>query len=250
VLFLIHGLGHWTQAAWDAMAMEFLPTHRVVALDLPGFGASGKPRGHYTLGFFSSVLERVAGSLDLPRFALVGHSLGGAVAAEYAGRHPDRLRMLGLIAPAAFRPTLRLAVRFAVSRPLIWLAGAARPPRSLLRRTFELAVYDRAVVSEPDVARAYEIFGDPAAGRAYFRVYADSTDALFRPAATRARFARWHGPTALVWGREDRFVPIRALADARRVYPQASVLELERCGHCPQLEHPLRVARHLLSAGA
>ena len=129
---LVHGLGHWTQASWDFLAAELEPTHRLIAFDLPGFGASAKPATGYTLEFFVRALERV-----------VGHSLGGLVAAEFARRRRGgELRLLGLIDPAGFLRTPRLALRIAGSRPLTWLHRTIRPTRRFVRRTLETAVYD------------------------------------------------------------------------------------------------------------
>jgi 4,5:9,10-diseco-3-hydroxy-5,9,17-trioxoandrosta-1(10),2-diene-4-oate hydrolase len=249
-IVLVHGMGHWTQAAWDLLAPEFEATHRIVAFDLPGFGASGKPKAAYTLAFFTAALYDVVEAAGLRRFALVGHSLGGMIAAEFASRHPARIRLLGLIAPAGFLRTPALALRIAASRPVLWLLGLIRPTRRLVNNTLDLAVYDRSSIPADQRERAFALSQDPAVTRAFFSVYAGAAKDLARARAMQARFARWRGPTALVWGRQDRYVPIRALATARRVYPSATVLEIDRCGHCPNLEYPRLVANALLESGA
>ena len=127
VVLLVHGMGHWTQAAWDTLAGALEPTHRIVAFDLPGFGDSVKPRARYSLAFFVSALRAVVGSLELHHFALVGHSLGGMIAADYAARHPAEVRVLALIAPAGFLRTPKLLLRIAASPPLVWLLRRVRP---------------------------------------------------------------------------------------------------------------------------
>jgi pimeloyl-ACP methyl ester carboxylesterase len=68
--------------------------------------------------------------------------------------------------------------------------------------------------------------------------------------ALHRSFAAWTGSTLLVWGKDDRYVPFAGLAQARKVYPQASVLALARCGHCPAIEYPELVARALRAIGA
>jgi len=247
---LVHGLGHWTQAAWDFLAAEMEPTHRLIAFDLPGFGASAKPAGGYTLGFFVQALERVVAARALTSFALVGHSLGGLVAAEFARRHHGaELRLLGLIDPAGFLRTPRLALRIAGSRPLTWLPRTIRPTPRFVRRTLETAVYDPDSIPEDVYARACELSRDPALTRAFALVYAGALGDFVHRARLHARLAEWTGPTAILWGRDDRYIPVRALANARRVYPHAAVTVLERCGHCPSVEHPADVARILTEAG-
>jgi pimeloyl-ACP methyl ester carboxylesterase len=250
VLLLVHGMGHWTQAAWDLLAVRFEATHRIVAFDLPGFGESDKPDVEYTLGYFSGALRAVVEGLGLGSFALVGHSLGGLIAADYAATHPDGIRLLTLIAPAGFLRTPKLALRIAASRPVVGLLQKLRPSRGFVRRTFRTAVFDEAALPEDYHARAFELSQDRSMTRAFVRVYAGAMQQLLHMKALHERLAAWRGPTLLVWGREDRYVPIRALAGARAVYPHADVLEIEQCGHVPSLEYPDLTAERLRADGA
>ena len=72
VLLLVHGLGHWTQAAWDRLAPELASEYRIVSLDLPGFGESSKPDVEYRLPFFVDVLRRFVEARGLEEIVLVG----------------------------------------------------------------------------------------------------------------------------------------------------------------------------------
>jgi pimeloyl-ACP methyl ester carboxylesterase len=241
-LVLVHGMGHWTQAAWDFVAADFTATHRIVAFDLPGFGASGKPHVRYTLPFFTSVLRAVVADAKVAPFALAGHSLGGLIAADYAARYPDEVRELTLIAPAGFLRTPQLVLRVLGSRPVTGLMGALKPSPAFVRRTLENAVFSPASIPPEDMTRALELGCNRAAARAFASVYAGALHEMVHMKALHARLAAWRGPTLLVWGRNDRFIPVRALAGARAVYPNARVLEIDRCGHCPSIEYPARVA--------
>jgi pimeloyl-ACP methyl ester carboxylesterase len=250
VLLLVHGMGHWSQAAWDLLAVRFERTHRVVAFDLPGFGDSGKPDVEYTLAYFSAALRAVVEGLGLRCFALTGHSLGGLIAADYAATYPQDVRLLTLIAPAGFLRTPKLALRIAASRPVVGLLQRLRPSQGFVRRTFRTAVFDEAALPEDYHARAFELSQDKAMTRAFVRVYAGAMQQLLHMKELHERLAAWRGPTLLVWGREDRYVPIRALAGARAVYPHAEVLEIENCGHVPSLEYPDLTAQRMLACGA
>jgi pimeloyl-ACP methyl ester carboxylesterase len=250
VLVLVHGLGHWTQAAWDLLAVRFELTHRVVAFDLPGFGASQKPEADYTLAYFSGALRGVVEALGLRSFALAGHSLGGLIAADYAASYPRDIRALTLIAPAGFLRTPKLALRIAGSRPVVGLLQRLRPSRGFVRRTFRTAVFDERSLPEDYHDRAFELSQDPAMTRAFVRVYAGAMHELLHMKTLHARLAAWRGPTLIVWGHEDRYVPVRALAGARAVYPHSDVLEIAGCGHCPSLEFPDETAARMRANGA
>jgi len=247
---LVHGLGHWTQAAWNGLAQRLAPRRRIVAFDLPGFGASDKPDAPYALATFRAALARVVAHFELERFSLVGHSFGGLVAADYAAYASPHVGMLALLDPAGFLRTPSLALRIFASRPAERALARLRPSRRFIDRTLRMAVYDPASWP-PEVARqAYELSADPALVRAFARVYAGALREFLQLDALHARLRAWQGPTLLVWGRHDRYVPVRALVRAREVYPQATALVLERCGHCPAVEWPDRIARALFDTGA
>lgn len=248
VLVLVHGLGHFTQAAWSVLAAEFEATHRVIAFDLPGCGASDRPKAAYDLDFFFGVLCEIVRDVQAP-FALAGHSFGGLIAADYAARRPDGVRALALIAPAGFLRTPVLAMRVLASAAVIASRARLAPSPALVRRTLVKSVFDPAAIPADDRERAVALACEPAAARAFLGVYAGALNALVHTRALGARLGTWRGPTTLSWGRQDRFIPIRALAAAKGVYPQALALELERCGHCPAIEHPAAVAAHLRANG-
>lgn len=247
-MVLVHGLGHWTQAAWDALVPRFATTHRIVAFDLPGFGASEKPDVDYTLAYFTAALADVVEAAGLPRcFALAGHSFGGLIAANYAASARERIRALALVDPAGFVRTPTIALRVAGSRPVAWLFRNVKPSAGFIDRTLDQSVYDPACVGPAVRARAVALARDPAYTRAFARVYSGAMHELLHMRALHRRFARYAGPSVLIWGKNDRYVPFAGLAAARAVYPHAAVLAIDRCGHCPAIEYPALVARALRS---
>src|SRR5204863_579469 len=76
---LLHGLGGFAES-WRRTVEALAPRYTVIAVDLPGFGRSAKPRARYSLGFFANALGGFLDGLGLGSVSLVGHSLGGAVA--------------------------------------------------------------------------------------------------------------------------------------------------------------------------
>src|SRR4051812_48169524 len=99
-VLLIHGYGD-TSDGWRRVVPGLLKDHRVVALDMPPFGRSGKPlHGDKLLDFYDEFFPEFLDELGLDRFTLIGHSLGGAVSLRLACEHPERIERLGLVAPA------------------------------------------------------------------------------------------------------------------------------------------------------
>jgi len=245
-IVLIHGLGHWTDAAWGRLAPLLAEDYRIVAFDLPGFGESDRPDAPYDLPFFRRIATGVLDARAPQPIAIVGHSLGGMIAADLAATMPERIDRLALIDPAGFLRAPRLFVKL-VASPLASGLFSIRPSRRFVKRTLDQSVFDPTANDAALHARAYELASDPGVRRAFARVYSGAMQELLDVQALHARFARFEKPTQIIWGRDDRFVPIKGVEQARRTYPHADVRILARAGHCPMIEHPQQVARVLLS---
>jgi pimeloyl-ACP methyl ester carboxylesterase len=240
-LVLIHGLGHWTQAAWDVLLPRLDPALRIVAFDLPGFGRSDKPAGPYDTPFFGKVVAAAVDQLVPGPFSLCGHSLGGYIAANYAAAHADRVERLILIAPAGFLRAAKFLYALLGSQAARWLF-TRRPGRRFIENTLDRSVCDPASIG-PEVRRAaFALAEQPEVRRAFAGVYTGAIQDFSAVRAVHARLRGWTGPTLLIWGRHDRFIPIKALAVAREVYPHAQVLICERSGHLPMVEEAPLVA--------
>lgn len=244
VVLLLHGLGHWSEGAWSAVVPRLDRSLRYVAFDLPGFGASAKPAATYDTAFFHAVLDGVAAALGLGTFALVGHSLGGFVAAEYAGAEPRRVTRLALLAPAGVSRAPR-HVAFAVAGAVVPWAFTRPAPERVVRRTLARSVADPAALAAADVERAVALAQDPAVRRAFAAIYAGALGTLVRRRALHAHFARYRGPVWCGWGARDRFSSAHALRDVARIYPQARTALFARSGHLPMVEEPDAVAAEL-----
>ena len=241
VVLLLHGLGHWSDAAWGRLVPHLDPALRYVAFDLPGFGASEKPDAAFDLAYFRRVLDDAVAALDLERFALAGHSLGGFIAADYAGAHPDRVTHLTLIAPAAFARTPRhviYALAGGFARPLF----ERRPSRRFVMRILLRSVLDPNALEPADIERAYELSQEPALRKAFAGVYAGAIHTFARARELHAGFARYTGPVFCAWGAHDRYIGLAALRDVVRVYPHARTLVLNKSGHLPMIEEPESLA--------
>ncbi|HEY0615117.1 MAG TPA: alpha/beta fold hydrolase [Candidatus Elarobacter sp.] len=244
-VLLLHGLGHWTDAAWGRLIPYLDPSLRYAGFDLPGFGASGKPDVRYDRAFFRRAVDDASAALGLRRFALLGHSLGGFIAADWAGEHPQRVTHLALVAPAGFsappRHLFYALLARAAGKPLTALAPSDR----LVRRVLEHAVHDPSALDPAHVERAYALAQDAAVRRAFAGIYAAALETFTSTRRSRRRFARYTGPVLCAWGRHDRYIPPTTLDAVRSAYAGVSTLVLERSGHLPMLEEPESLAAPL-----
>jgi pimeloyl-ACP methyl ester carboxylesterase len=237
-LLLLHGIG-MTSIVWRPVLPLLAREREVVALDLPGFGAS--PRGPETIAGLGHAVAAFAAQLGLERPHVAGNSLGGAVAlsmgADGHARSVCALSPVGVRSSAYTRGLLR-ATRLA-SRALAPAAGAlcARPGgRALL---FSYAAAHPARVPPADAAASVRAF---AAAPGFHRVLGHARDWSVRAPAC---------PTTIAWAQRDAVLPRTTNARrARRALPDARHLVLRDCGHVPMWDDPEQVAQVLLEASA
>jgi pimeloyl-ACP methyl ester carboxylesterase len=240
-MVLAHGLGYWTQAAWDALVPLLDPGLRIVAFDLPGFGASDKPDARYDTVFFGQVISAILDHVAPASFVLCGHSLGGYIAANYAAAHRERVERLILIAPAGFLRAARFVYALLGSQLARWFF-TRRPGRRFVDRTLNQSVVDPASITLEIRDRAFAYATQFEVRRAFAAVYTGAIQDFRQAPVVHQRLRAWSGPTLIIWGRRDRYIPIKALETARSVYPQADVVIAENSGHLPMVEEARLVA--------
>ncbi|HET7876858.1 MAG TPA: alpha/beta fold hydrolase [Methylomirabilota bacterium] len=236
---LIHGLASFAES-WRRTTADLAAHGRVIALDLPGYGQSSKPRHHYGLAFFVESVDRLLRTLGVERVRVVGHSLGGGIAAAYAVAHPERVERLALLSPVVPGFPIKPSIVYRVlALPGVGelISGLLTPGlcRFGLERCF--VVRDREeidfFVEHQFAARATR------EGRAaYLATLRDvRADFTSQAPAYRAALGRWGRPTLVVHGRQDPVVPLAHAAAAVEGIPGAQARWLERCGHFPHIEH-------------
>jgi len=244
-LLFVHGLsGCWQN--WLENIPYFARTHRVVALDLPGFGGSPMPPWEISIPAYGRFLRDFCERLGVGRSSLVGNSMGGFIATEVAITEPDRVDDLVLVSAAG----------------ITW-ARARREPAAMIGRVGRAAApvllrFHMQGIKRPRLRRNYfqGVFFDPDGLRREM-LWENVVPALQSPGYYDALTTLWGYdirdrledigvPTLIVWGRNDRVVPVPAAVSYRkRIGKNAELVIFDHCGHVPQIERPARFNRLL-----
>ena len=237
-VLMLHGLGA-TKASFLPTLAALAPSHRVIAVDLPGHGDSDKPlRAAYDAPFFAGAIVALLDALELERAHVVGNSMGGRVGLELGLDHSDRVGRLVLLAPSL--PWLKARPWAPYLRLVPTQLGVLQPaPRVIVERIVKQFV--------PGSETGWTAAGIDEFMRSYLT---RSGRAAFYAAARKIYLEEPRGPGGLwtrlgeltpealfVWGRKDTLVPIGFARHVRAEVPSATHLELD-CGHVPQLERP------------
>ncbi|HEV8305558.1 MAG TPA: alpha/beta hydrolase [Gemmatimonadales bacterium] len=239
----IHGFGASLYSWRKTLPPVAAAGYRVIAFDNRGFGFSDKPAGQEAYGNAAYVRLVVAllDSLGAASAVLVGHSMGGAIAAEVALAHPDRVRGLVLIDAAGygirFPEVLKVARWPGVGAVATWFRGRWITGR-LLRSTYA----DPGKVSEADVDQYYAPVPDGSYGSALRGVLRQ-----FRFDTLAGRLGAIEAPVLVVWGAADRWIPLRDGSRLASDLPRAGFVVVPNAGHAAAEEAPDEVNRLLLA---
>lgn len=237
-IVLIHG-SMGSLHMWEGWARELADKARLISVDLPGHGLTGAwPRDEYTIDAYADFVEVLVDALDLDRFVLVGHSMGGAVAWTFAATRPDRVSQLVLVDAAGYpraADDVPLSTRLA-RLPVIGDIGIYFKPDRLVRRSLSEVYADPAMVTPERIRRYAELQRFP--GNREATLQRARTQEPLDPAPLK----RLDVPTLILWGGKDRWVPT---ADAFRFQSDIKGAELEifeALGHNPMEEDPKATA--------
>jgi 4,5:9,10-diseco-3-hydroxy-5,9,17-trioxoandrosta-1(10),2-diene-4-oate hydrolase len=225
-ILLLHGFGE-SLTTWRAVFDPLASRMRTVAVDLPGFGGSGKPDTVYSLPAMTERLSRFIDANTSGPLVVIGHSMGGELAASLALARPDRVRLLVLIAPAGFRIGLGGIV------DTMYPGKAATLGRYLGLRSFITPIHDPSWLEEPDSVADYDLTADSHYRRAAARVLEE-----FDFTGLRERFASVTQPTLLIWGGNDPVVPFAVSDSLARLIPCSRLVSLPTAFHRPHAEQP------------
>jgi pimeloyl-ACP methyl ester carboxylesterase len=234
VIVLIHGSNASLQT-WEPWAKRMAGKLRIVSVDLPGHGLTGATKeADYSLDGMVAFLDAFTRQIGLDQpFVLAGNSMGGAVSWHFALAHPDRVAKLilvdagGVLAPDANTPLpLRLA-----RTPGLRELGRYVTPRNVYEAGLRAAFYDQNLVTPAMIDQYWELNrreGTRATTVARFSLPYDPEPAK--------HLGELKMPVLILWGREDRLIPVAATDVYKAAIPQAQLIIYDQCGHIPMEE--------------
>jgi pimeloyl-ACP methyl ester carboxylesterase len=244
VVVLVHGIAG-SARTWDAVAPLLAPHASLVAPDLLGHGLSAKPKGDYSLGAFASGIRDLLGRLGHDRVTIVGHSLGGGVALQFAYQFPQHTERLVLVSSGGLGREVTAALRAATLPgaefvlPIIGYHGWGEAGAAVGRALSKLGMSLPAGIAE--VGRHVTSLGDAQARKAFVataRAVIDITGQ--RIDATDRLYLAQRVPLLIVWGGRDHFIPVEHGRHAAALVPGSRLEVFDRAGHFPHIDQPQR----------
>lgn len=250
VVLLIHGIVGCA-AQWDQVVPLLAERYTVVAPDLLGHGQSAKPRGDYSLGAYAASVRDLLVALGHRRATVVGHSLGGGVAMQFAYEYPPFAERLVLVSSGGLgrevHPILRAATLpgAEIVLPVIAHQRLHGVAIGLAHGLGRIGLRLGADLAE--MARGYGSLADAGARMAFIhtlRAVLDITGQ--RVSATDRLYLAELVPSLVIWGGHDPLIPIDHAHVAHRELPGSRLEIFEEAGHFPQLYDPMRFAYTLI----
>jgi pimeloyl-ACP methyl ester carboxylesterase len=239
-ILFIHGLGA-SLFSWRHLVPALGENARLILLDLKGFGKSPKPAdGEYSIYDQARLVHNFIVEGNLTNLTLVGHSYGGGVALvtslSLLAETPPRLRRLVLIDSVGYKQPLPFFVKL-LRTPLLGRSVVAAVPRKLqVLSILKLAYHDDAKIT-PAAVEAYAQPLDSPGGRQALRETAKSMIPPDMDVLTR-QYGRITVPTFILWGKQDRIVPLSVGMRLKQDIPNSTLRVIEQCGHIPHEEQP------------
>lgn len=243
-IILLHG-SNADLHTWEPWVQALKGQYRVIRFDQVGHGLTGPdPKHDYSRDNYVADILEVADALGLKQFVLGGNSMGGKHALAFAVAHPERLTGLVLV-DGSGGPMLKLArkkddeggsssgnIGFKIAQtPGINLLVEQITPRSLIAQSLEQSVSVKSVASEAAVTRYWELLRYPGNRRATLKRFGYPYDPL-----TEAEIAAVTTPTLILWGEEDRLIPVEAGQWLAKTMPNNALVIYPKIGHLPHEE--------------
>lgn len=222
-IVLVHGLGGSAER-WIKTIPLLSKNYRVIALDMIGFGYSDRPSEDYTIEFFSKFLSAFIDALGLKETILIGTSLGGQIAAHCAGNN-DVVEKVVLVAPSG-------AMKSATPAIDAYIMAALYPNPLSAKAAFEM-MSNSGTVDDFTVSDFVKRMTIPNSKLAFISSLLGIKNATIEHSLERLTI-----PTLLIWGKQDKMIPIIHAERFISSISNCTYFEIDDCGHLPHVEKP------------
>jgi pimeloyl-ACP methyl ester carboxylesterase len=243
VLLLVHGIADSSET-WRPVLPGLARRFTVIAPDMLGHGESDKPRHDYSLGAYANVLRDLMVALEIERATLVGHSLGGGIAMQFAYQEPLRCERLVLVSTGGLGREVSWILRALAAPgveyviPVIFPPGADRAGDAIGRALRRLGLRPGVLANE---WRTYAALCKPANRGPFVRTLRSVIDVGGQAVNAHDRlYLASHLPSLILWGRRDRVIPVSHGIAAHEAWARSQLVIFERSGHFPHNEDPVR----------
>lgn len=246
VILLIHGIGD-NSTTWEAVQATLAQRFTVIAVDLLGHGQSDKPRADYSVAAYANGMRDLLSVLDVDRATVVGHSLGGGVAMQFAYQYPQLVERLILVGAGGVTKDVNIVLRCAA----LPMGGEAlallRLPLMLPALQLAGRAMGRVVGSTrlgrdlPNVLRILADLPEPTASTAFTQTLRAVVDWRGQMVTMLDRcYLAESVPVQIIWGTDDVVVPVSHARMAHAAMPGSQLEIFERSGHFPFHDNPDR----------
>jgi 2-hydroxy-6-oxonona-2,4-dienedioate hydrolase len=227
ILILLHGLGASAER-WSRVIPTLSRDYRVIAPDILGFGYSDKPAVEYTMDFFVDFFRSFLDNLSISKASIIGSSLGGYIASEFAIRFNHMVEKLVLVSPAGMmrrsNPTLDR-----------YIMAALYPEYQRVYEAFSEMVYDSNAVNQETVMDFMNRMSLP---NAKYALMSTLLGIRYAP-DLHGRLSNITAPTLLVWGENDTTIPLAEYSIQYNGIPNMEeIVVIKNCRHIPHIEKP------------
>ena len=245
-ILLIHGIGD-NSTTWSSVQSTLAQRFTVIAPDLLGHGKSDKPRADYSVAAYANGMRDLLSVLDIERVTVVGHSLGGGVAMQFAYQFPQLVDRLILVGAGGVTKDVNFALRIA-SLPMGSEALAllrlpmVLPSLQLVGRVAGLAIGRTGVGRDlPDMLRILRDLPEPTASSAFARTLRAVVDWRGQVVTMLDRcYLTESVPVQLIWGSHDSVIPVSHAQLAHSAMPGSQLEIFDGSGHFPFHDDPDR----------
>ncbi len=236
---LVHGLGGFIEN-WMYNIMPLAAAHRVYALDLLGFGQTQKTPLVRDIKILIDFIKDFMQTLEVPRAALVGNSLGGGLSLQFALEYPEMVEKLVLADTAGMGREVCPDFRFCAIPVLnsLFVKQKKGSKSGIIARL----VYDPAVITQEFADLSYKYNSGEGAVKALLSALTSGLNILGQKSSlTRPLLDKLGAikvPTLIIWGKQDAIIPVSHAHIAAQKIPGARLEIFDKCGHIPMYEQP------------
>ena len=240
-LLLLHGTAS-NLLTWQGWTDILKTEHRVIRLDLPGYGLTGpNPTGDYSISFYVRFLHDFLEKLNIKQVSLAGNSLGGRIAWQYALTYPQEVHKLILVDSAAYpNPRERPLVLRLATIPVLKNFFTSITPRFFIEKSLKEVYADDKKVTESLVEQYHDMACREGNRTAFLAragmVYGEEY----------LKINQIQTPTLLLWGKLDEWIPVENAYKFEKDLPKSKLVIFENLGHVPQEESPSETGKEVL----